>query len=57
MADEPKRAVGTPPERTDADLERIADVTEADLDAVRATWRDAVPEKWLGLFDAKRKDQ
>ena len=57
MADDEKRAVGTPLERTDADLERIAGVSEADLDAARATWRDAVAAKWRGLFDAKRQDQ
>ena len=57
MADGEKRVVGTPLERTDADLERIADVSEADIEAARATWRDAVAAKWRGLFDAKRQDQ
>ena len=51
--DEPRTAIGTADERTDADLDRLAEVSDADLEDAAAFWRERVPEKWAGLVDAE----
>lgn len=49
----PARHLGRALPRTDADLERLATITPADVHAARVLWEELAPERYRGLIEAK----
>lgn len=47
--------LGKPLQLTDADLDRLAEVTPADIEQSKAAWRRNVPDKYKNLLDATVK--
>lgn len=48
-----RRAMGPPLERTDADLDALSTITEADLDNAVSFWKEAAPAPYKNLLDAE----
>jgi hypothetical protein len=49
----PRRPIGRAIRRTDADRERLAQVTAADVVAARLLWHECAPPGWGGLIEAR----
>jgi hypothetical protein len=54
MAEKPKRRVplGPPLRRTPEDLDRLSQITEADIEAAQELWRSEAPPRLRRLLDA-----
>lgn len=49
--------VGDPIPWTEADIERLSNVTEEDKAAGKAFWRRQAPRKLKGIVDAKKSEK
>jgi hypothetical protein len=47
----PKIPLGSPLPLSDADLDRLAQVTPSDIEDAAALWRESVPEEYADLLD------
>lgn len=48
----PRKPLGKALRRTAADLDRLAEITPADIQAARQLWHELAPEKCRGLIEA-----
>ena len=55
MPDKPP--IGKPLTLTDNDLDRLAEVTDADIERARALWRQTAPDEFKTLLDAEETEE
>lgn len=53
MPDPKKVPLGKPLELTDEQLEQLSEVTPADIEKAKVSWRSNAPEKFKDLLDAQ----
>ena len=49
--------LGKPLPLTDNDLDRLAEVTDADIERAAALWRQTVPDEFKDLLDAEEIEE
>lgn len=49
--------LGKPLPLTDNDLDRLAEVTDADIERAMALWQQTVPDEFRDLLDAELTDE